>query len=299
MTSFVLSLVLAAVDWNDSPAFQHFFNLDYDRAVDLLEKQAAQDNAHHANHLAYAMFYRALYRAGALDTSLVTATSSFFKKPKVPMPAADRERFHALLDGSMKLSRDRLARNPKDADALYTLGVAHIHRANFNIFIEKSWRVALKDASTARELHEKAIQQDKTLVDALLIPSTHDFVVGSLPWYARAIGFLAGFRGDKEAGIKGIHRVANEGRRTQVEAKLLLAMVHRRQGEPAKAAEIMDGLVRQFPKNYLYRMEKANALADARQRDAARREAQALATYANLEPGKRAAFVGNLEQRLK
>ena len=292
-----VTLAAATDGWHNSQAYDHFYNLDYDRALELLETDGAAD-AHHQNHLAYAVLYRALYRGGALDSSLATATGSFLKRPKVPMPPDDQKRFQTALERSIALSKARIAKNPQDPDALYTLGVAHIHRANYEIFVNRSWRAALKDATEARHLHQQVAKLDPKNIDALLVPSTHDYIIGSLPWYARAIGFLAGFRGDKEGGLKGIERVAREGQRTRVEAQVLLALAHRRGQNPAEAARVLRQLVDRFPRNYLYRMEMTNALADAKRFDVARREAQSLRGYANLKPERYQAFRTRLDQRL-
>ncbi|MBY0374622.1 MAG: hypothetical protein K2Q23_11550, partial [Bryobacteraceae bacterium] len=149
------TIAAASDGWNNSKAYDHFYNLDYDRALELLETDSAAD-AHHQNHLAYAVLYRALYRGGALDSSLATATGSFLRRPKVPMPPEDQKRFQSILERSIAISKDRLAKNPKDSEALYTLGVAHVHRANYEIFVNRSWRAALRDGTEARRLHQEA-----------------------------------------------------------------------------------------------------------------------------------------------
>lgn len=290
------TIAAASDGWNNSKAYDHFYNLDYDRALELLETDSAAD-AHHQNHLAYAVLYRALYRGGALDSSLATATGSFLRRPKVPMPPEDQKRFQSILERSIAISKDRLAKNPKDSEALYTLGVAHVHRANYEIFVNRSWRAALRDGTEARRLHQEAAKLDPRNIDALLVPATHDYIVGSLPWYARAIGFLAGFRGDKEGGLKGIERVAREGQRTRVEAQVLQALAYRRAAQPAEAARVMKQLAERFPRNYLYRMEMVNSLADARRFDEAKREADRLRDYANLKPERYQSFRTRLDQR--
>jgi tetratricopeptide (TPR) repeat protein len=246
-----------AAEWNESPAFRAFYNLDYDDAIEILEREsrAAQGDPGPFNHLAYGILYRALFRADALEGAIALSPTAFLGKPKVPMDAGDRARFNRALETSSELSRARLAKNPNDAEALYTLGVAELHRANLLFLVEKQWRPALKQAGEARRLHAEALSKNPSLVDAQLVPSVHEYVVGSLPFYLKALGFLVGYRGDKSRGIEGIQKVARLGRRTRVEARVLAALVERREERPDSALTIMRELAAEFPGNHLYRME--------------------------------------------
>ncbi len=290
--SLALPGALLAATWDASPAFSAFYNLDYDRAVTLLEAQAAaspQDAGAH-NHLAQALLYRALLRANALDAGAALSPTRFLNSPKPNVPDADRARFRAAIDASLRLSQGR------GAEALYTAGVAHIHQANFEMFVNKSWRAALRSATAARHLHQQALASEPALTDARLIPATHDYIVGSLAWYLKAVGFLAGIRGDKGQGMEGVRYVAAHGRRTRVEANLLLALIARRDGQPARAAGILGELCRQFPQNYLYRMERIRALRAALDPNTAKGEEKLLRDYPNLPPARLRAFLGTESQ---
>ena len=286
-----LCVNLPAADWNASPAFSAFYNLDYEQAVILLEAQAQatpQDPAAR-NHLAQALLYRALFRAGALDATAALSPARFLNTPKPAVPDTEKRRFLAVVEESLRLAQ------AAPTKSLYAAGVAHIHRANFEMFVNKSWRAALRDATAARQLHQQALAGDPQLTDARLIPATHDYIVGSLPWYAKAIGFLAGFRGDKAQGIAGIEQVAAHGQRTRVEANLLLALIRRREGHPAGAAQILGELCREFPRNFLYRMERIRSLRLAGDRPAAQGDIAILRLYPNLPSARLASFLAQPE----
>jgi hypothetical protein len=251
-------------NWEESAAFQDFFNLDYDAALAALEKEAAahpQDPGAH-NHIAYALLYRTLLRADALEGAVALNTAAFLRKPKVPMDAQDYRRFDETLTRAKNLSWDRLKRNASDAYALYCLGVAELHRGNYQFLINKEWRPALKFAGEARRLHTEAYEKNPRLVDALLVPSVHEYVVGSLPAVVRALGFLMGFRGDKKKGLEGARKVAEGGNRARVEARVLTALMERREGNPQASLRYLQPLVEQFAGNHLYRMELVNVLTD-------------------------------------
>lgn len=279
-----------AAEWNQSSAFQAFYNLDYDTAIESLEREVRNSEGDPGpyNHLAYGVLYRALFRADALEGAVALSPKAFLGKPKVPMDAGDRARFDRALENARNLSWDRLKKNPNNADALYTLGVSELHRANLLFLVEKEWRPALKQAGEARRLHNQAYTRDQNLVDALLVPSVHEYVVGSLPFYLKAIGFLVGFSGDKSKGVQGIQQVARQGRRTRVEARVLAALVERREHRPANALEIMRGLAAEFPSNHLYRMEVVRLMAALKRHSEGETELQQLthARYRHLGKDK-------------
>ncbi|MDX2270222.1 MAG: hypothetical protein NW208_19125 [Bryobacter sp.] len=265
--------------WEDSPTFHAFFNLDFDAAIAALdaETRAQPQDPNPHNHLAYALLYRTLFRAGALNTSLALSPASFLRKPKIPMDGADQGRFAAALQKAKDLSWNRLQSHPRDAQAKYTLGVAELHRANHLFLIEKQWRPALKLAGEARRLHGEAYALNAELTDALLVPGVHDYVIGSLPALLRALGFLAGFRGDKERGLRNVAQVAAKGRRARIEANVLLALMHQREKQLEQALSLMRPLARRFPANHLYQMEVVNLLT------AQKRIAEAEKEFTRLE----------------
>jgi len=162
----------------------------------------------------------------------------------------------------MRLSRARLNLQPKDTQALYTLGVAHGLRANYNFLVRKAWMDSLRDATTARKLHKRVTELDPAMFDARLIQGAHDYVVGSLPWRIKLVGFLAGFRGDKQKGIRTLEEVAARGDQNRVDAEVLLCAIYRRERLPRKAVPLLESLMERFPRNYILRFETAQMYAD-------------------------------------
>jgi tetratricopeptide (TPR) repeat protein len=140
--------------------------------------------------------------------------------------------------------------------------VAHGLRANYNFLVRKAWMDALRDATTARKLHNKVTELEPSMVDARLMQGVHDYVVGSLPWHLKALGFLAGFRGDKEGGIRTLEYVAAHGSLNRVDAEVLLCAIYRRERQPQKAVVLLESLTSRFPRNYLFRFEAAQMYGD-------------------------------------
>ncbi len=274
---FVAGGVTAAgavrADWLQAEAPQKLYNLDYAAAIFAFERECKTDTTGDAhNDLASALLYWTLFKADALDGAVALGISDYLHKPKVKLSAEDKASFQKATARGEELARERLAKNPNDATALYTLGEAFTTRANLALLAEKEWRVALKMGGEARKLHTRAMELDKNLIDALLVPSVHEYIVGSLPIYVKAVGFLVGFTGDKEKGLAGLRTVAASGSRAKLEAQVLMALVERREERPERALPIMRSLEKQYPTNHLYRREVVNLLLDMRKKEEARNE---------------------------
>jgi predicted Zn-dependent protease len=121
--------------------------------------------------------------------------------------------------------------------------------------VKKDWHNSLKDATAARRLHNRITQLDPNNVDARLVEGLHDYIIGSLPWTWRTLGFLIGIHGDKEMGIRIVQDVAAHGKDNRVDAEIFLGALYRRENQTRKAVPIVQDLIRRFPRNYLLRLE--------------------------------------------
>jgi tetratricopeptide (TPR) repeat protein len=259
---------LGWVSWAQAPAvdaaFEHFYNLEFDAALEALSQLAERNpnDAELQNHVAQTLLFREMLRAGALETELVTGGNAFLRLPKMNPTAADQQRFYAAIDAALRLTGAALAVNANDVAALYSQGVAYGLRSNYRYLVTKGWLDALRDATAARKAHQRVMEIDPKRVDARMIPGTHEYVVGTLPWHYRALGFLAGFRGSKEHGIRVLEQVAREGEKNRSDAQVLLATIYRRERRPQEAVTLLKDLVRKYPRNYLFHLEMAQMYSD-------------------------------------
>jgi len=247
------------------PGFTHFYNLEYDEALAEFSAEAerAPSNPDVYNHIAQTILYREMYRAGMLSSDFFGGTK-FVHQPKLPLSEADENRFHDSLNRAIGLCQERLAAKPEDTGALYSLGVAYGLRGNYLFIVKKAWVDALKDVSEARKLHRRVTELDPGLVDAKLTQGVNDYIVGSLPLRWKLFGFLGGFRGDKQRGIRTLTEVATQGRINRADAMLLLAAVYLREKQPGDAVPVLKELTEEFPKNPLLKMELEKAVEAAK-----------------------------------
>ncbi len=237
--------------------WDHFYNLEYDQAQAAFERAVAQDpnspDLH--NHLAQIVVFKEMYRNGALESEMVSGNNSLLRRARLNPSAATRSQFFSELGKSLSLCEARLQKNPNDTTALYAQGIAYGLRSDYYWVIEKSWYDSLRDATSARKAHNRVVELEPNNVDARLVQGLHDYIVGSLPWQYRMLGFLVGFHGDKEKGMRIVEDVARNGKVDKVDAEIFLCALDRRENHPDRAIPLVQDLIRRFPRNYLLRLE--------------------------------------------
>jgi tetratricopeptide (TPR) repeat protein len=278
-----------------SKGFEYFYNLQYDESIAEFSRQVAEQPYQPAgyNHLAQAILYRDMFRAGALESELVSGSNPFLRRSKVDASPEDQRKFDQAIGRAMELAQATLKRNPNDTQALYALGVSYGLRANYNFLVRKAWRDSLRDATSARRCHSRVSELDPGVIDAQLVQGLHDYIVGSLPMYWRFVGFLVGFHGNKDEGIRRLELVAEKGRANRIDAQILLCAVCRRERRPQRAVVLLEGLIRRFPGNYLLPMELAQMYSDLGNKE------KALAPLRQLERQKRSGASGFAQLRME
>ena len=140
-------------------AFDHFYNLDYDRAVQEFDQilQRHPDDPFAVNHLLTAVLFRELYRMGALNTGEY-ANDTFIRAAHRPADPKVKEQIKDLVQRALSLEEKRLGENPKDVEALYARGVTRAQFATYTAMVEHAWFSALRNAVGARRDHERVLE---------------------------------------------------------------------------------------------------------------------------------------------
>jgi tetratricopeptide (TPR) repeat protein len=253
--------------------FQHFYNLEYDQAIDdfLHRAEAAPTDPSAHNHVAQAVLFQVMFANGALESDMLSASDPFVARPKLPVTDLQRTRFETAINRAIDLSQAKLLSDPRDVKSMYALGVAMGLRANWNYVVHKGWLDPLRDATRARKLHNQATDIDPNFTDARLVQGVHDYLVGSLPMTVKMLGFLAGFHGDREEGMRTLKQVFDRGSVNKVDAAVLLAAILRREKRQSQAAPLLEDVTSRFPRNYLFRYELALLYAEMGDRQKAMR----------------------------
>ncbi len=274
-------------------AFDHFYNLEYDRAIQEFEKVADRHptDPFAVNHLLSTILMRELYRMGAMNSGEY-ANDSFIGEAHRTADPKVKERIKQLVDRAESLEEQELKANSNDVDALYARGVTRAQFSLYTALVERAWFSALRNAVGARRDHERVLELDPKYVDAKLVVGTHNYVMGSLPWSVKVAVALVGLSGTKEKGFEYLRDVANSSGENSVDAKVVLSLFLRREHRYDEAQGMMHDLAARYPRNYLFPLEEANLLR------AGGHAQEAEATYRKVWQNGREGKYGNLHYEM-
>jgi tetratricopeptide (TPR) repeat protein len=245
-------------------AFDHFYNMEYDRAIQEFEKvlERRPNDPFAVNHLLSAIQIRELYRMGAMNSGEY-ANDSFIGQAHRQADPKIKERIKQLVGRAEDLEEHELKANPDDVDALYARGVTRAQFALYTALVERAWFSALRNAVGARHDHERVLELNPNYLDAKLVVGAHNYVMGSLPWSVKVAVALVGLSGSKEKGLAYLREVANGNVESSVDAKVVLALFLRREHRYDEAGAFMHELGASYPRDYLFPLEEANLMRAA------------------------------------
>lgn len=238
------------------------FNLDYELARKSFKEMAQAFPNYPAGpqFLADGLWIETLYQTRRLQSSLYGGDDTFYSTSDDKVDPAIIDQFRNLTRQARQLADARLKQYPRDVEALYFLGAIQGLKASFEEAVERRHFAALKDGSDAVDRHREVIKLDPNYHDAEITIGLYDFTVGSLPLPIKLIAGVAGFRGSKKRGLATLERVTREGNWIRDEARTLLIVLYTREKRYAEAAAYAKELAAKYPRNYLYRLEAADAL---------------------------------------
>ena len=249
----------------------HYLNLEYDKAVasyrKALELNPADPNTY--NHIATAILFQELNRLGMLETSAFKEDNQFLDREKPQPDPQVAETFRKYFFEGREKAEQILKEKPRDRMAWFAMAQNYALQANYQFMIEKSYVAALRNGQRARGYSNKLRKHYPEFIDGYLVAGVQEYVVGSLPWAVRALIAIGGIRGNKEKGEEWVAMVADKGTLIRTEARVLLSLLYRRERRPLEAAELIEGLIAEFPRNYVLRLELAAMYEDAQQFDRA------------------------------
>jgi tetratricopeptide (TPR) repeat protein len=242
-------------------AFDHFYNLDYDRAVQEFDQvlQRHPDDPFAVNHLLTAVLFRELYRMGALNTGEY-ANDTFIRAAHRSADPKVKQQIKDLVQRALQLEEKSLSANSNDVEALYARGVTRAQFATYTAMVERAWFSALRNAVGARRDHERVLELAPGDTQAKLIVGAHNYVMGSLPLALRAGVTILGIGGNKEKGFQYLRECAQGTGETSTDAKILLVLFLRREHRYEEALPIARGLIQSYPHDVLMVLEEGNLL---------------------------------------
>jgi hypothetical protein len=237
------------------------YNLDYETARKHFKEMAVAFPNYPAGpqFLADTLLLETLYQWRRLQASLYDS-DSFYSKNEDKADARVVDQFRTFTRQARQLAEARLKLNPRDTEALYFFGATEGLKASFEETVERRHFAALKDGNDAVDRHREVIKLDPSYRDAEMTIGLYDYTVAALPLPVKIAAGVFGHRGSKKRGIAAIERVMRDGNWVRDDAKTLLIMLYKREKRFPEAATLARELAAKYPRNYIYRMETAEAL---------------------------------------
>ena len=237
------------------------YNIDYDKA----NRDFKEIVQLHPNHpggyqlLAARLWIKTLYESRRLQVSLYNSESFYSNGDDKVDPKIVTE-FRNLTREAKRLAEAKLKQEPKNIEALDFLANTEGLKASFEEAVERRHFAALRDGNDAVEHHREVLKLDPRYIDAQITIGLYEYVVGSLPLPVKIIAGATGYRGSKKRGLAMLEQVAREGRWSQDDAKTVLVLLYTREKRFADVLKLTRELSAKYPRNYLLRLETADAL---------------------------------------
>jgi len=242
-------------------AANHTYNLEHDLALATFRQAVAADpqDAGAYRGLASSLWLSITFRRGNMTVDDYLGRPN---KPNAnPLPNPDPNAvsgFREAIDTATALARQRITKNPKDADAHYQLGAAVGLRASYTATVEGSVLGAFRAAREAYDEEEKVLDLQPQRMDAGLIVGTYRYIIATLSLPLRVVAYAAGFGGGKDKGIKQIEDAAAYGGDNQTEARFALILLYNREKRFDDALKVLATLRERYPRNRLVWLESGS-----------------------------------------
>lgn len=265
VAAMILTAGVATVHAAPAPSARSAFRLLYgarfaearSQFIDL-ERTAPQDPLNY-DWVAASYLFEEFYRDGVLTSRFFLNDNKFLNGVAKGPDKDYRTRFYRPVNAARELAGKRLAKNPKDPDALLALTVAAGMQADYASLIERQQLKSLRFIREAQGYARRLLAVDPAAADADLALGSANYIIGSLPAPKRIFAWVYGIAGNKQLGIQQVGIAARQGGYLRPFAKILLALIDLREGQDAAARTQLTDLAAEFPENPLFAQELAQA----------------------------------------
>lgn len=200
-------------------------------------------------------------RLGVLESQFYENDSAFSGRPKLSPDPGVRQVFQNAIGRAESLSHTRLAKDPKDRDALFAMTLSSGLQADYAALIEKRNLASLHFTKQASVWAQQLLAICHDCYDALLATGMSKYVIGSMAAPVRWVLRMGGLPADKQGGIADLQTTANHGHYLAPFARILLSIAYVREKDKTRALQLLTGLQKEFPQNSLFPREIAHLQA--------------------------------------
>ena len=236
-------------------AIRVLYNFDFAAGCAEIRRYQA---AHPDNPLGYAVeasarLFTELNRRDLLQREVLAYDGKLTGGSTAPLNG----RFPAALSAARRHAGPRLTRSAGDRDALLALCIASAMERDHCALIEKRLTASLDFVTESHGYALRLLEADPKAHDACAVTGFNEYLIGSLPGFARWFVSVDGLSGDRELGVELLSKAARSGRYLRSFAQLLLAFAYQREGRPRDSRRVLAALAREYPGNPVFPRELA------------------------------------------
>jgi tetratricopeptide (TPR) repeat protein len=237
------------------------YNLDYEEARRIFTEMQREfpDDPQGPQSLAASLWLQTMNDSRRLQSSLYNS-KSFYAKTEDKVDPGVTEAFKNYTRQAKELAEARLKQNPNDVRALYALGSVVGLQAAFAGAVERRFMAALRNGMDAVDYHRKVLKLDPNFHDAEITIGMYEYVLGTLPFPVKLFLKVGGMSGSKKKGLETLERVVAQGTHANDDARVMLIALYNREKRYNDALKFARELADKYPRNYLFKLEVADAL---------------------------------------
>lgn len=254
---------LSEFDRLRTEGFDAVYNIDYKTARErfLQMTKIAPDHPAGYVYLANNLWLETLFQSRRLTTSVYTGESFYAQDKSEDKVDQKRDReFNELIKQALAATRARLVKDSKDVEALYYNASALGIRAAYGTSVKRSFTRSIGDANDSIQIQRQVVKIDPDYIDAYLSIGLYEYVIDSLPFGWRLLARFAGLKGSKSKGIEHLELVTTRGKYAADDARVILLGIYSKENQFDRALEVISYMAKQYPRNYLFGVERASML---------------------------------------
>jgi hypothetical protein len=261
--SLLLLLAGAASGATLDQAFERLYNLDFNGAHRFVDAQIAANPSDPLNYAvrASALLFQEFDRMQILEGEFFADDKRLIEKKRIKPDPNLKVRIFDCIAQAQKLAQARLAKDQKDADALFAMSLASGLTGDYSSLIEKRNINSFSYYKEANGYAQALLNAHPNYVDAYMTTGFSEYLMGSLPFFAKWFVKIDGVEGSKDLAAQKMMKVVQSGRYLKPFAKILLSIFYLRENQPDRSRGLLLELARDYPENPLFRKELSKLAA--------------------------------------
>ncbi len=268
----ILSAEPSAADISWKKGTERFYSFDfvgsprYFREA-VREGKSRDQKLEYQYWLAKALWIRILDQQTDINNDFITAAIERVNISAKLVDDSLRNEFLTVTKTGVDTCQHALKQSPDDLNALYFLAAFRSNEAAYRLIVEQRQFAALSSIKACIQMFRQVLAKDPSRLQMLSLLGLTHYMIGSNPWYVRAMSPLFGLEGTRAEGIAELERASRAG---SVDATFVLKSALVKEGRLNDALPLLEELSALYPMNLAFVLQKGQILATLGQTEKAR-----------------------------